>query len=67
MGSSELDIDDIILRGGDYKYTYICDYDNSDYGYDKELGKWFAWATFEMEDIAGRNSDYTPEKGVVRW
>ena len=50
MGSSELDIDDIILRGGDYKYTYICDYDNSDYGYDKELGKWFAWATFEMED-----------------
>ena len=47
---SELDIDDIILRGGDYKYTYICDYDNSDYGYDKELGKWFAWATFEMED-----------------
>lgn len=50
MGSSELDIYDIILRGGDYKYTYICDYDNSDYGYDKELGKWFAWATFEMED-----------------
>lgn len=50
MGSSELDIDDIILRGGDYKYTYICDYDNSGYGYDKELGKWFAWATFEMED-----------------
>ena len=50
IGSSELDIDDIILRGGDYKYTYICDYDNSDYGYDKELGKWFAWATFEMED-----------------
>lgn len=50
MGSSELDIDDIILRGGDYKYTYICDYDNSDYGYDKELGKWFVWATFEMED-----------------
>lgn len=50
MGSSELDIDDIILRGGDYKYTYVCDYDNSDYGYDKELGKWFAWATFEMED-----------------
>ena len=48
--SSELDIDDIILRGGDYKYTYICDYDNSGYGYDKELGKWFAWATFEMED-----------------
>ena len=42
--------DDIILRGGDYKYTYICDYDNSGYGYDKELGKWFAWATFEMED-----------------
>ena len=33
-----------------YKYTYICDYDNSGYGYDKELGKWFAWATFEMED-----------------
>ena len=27
MGSSELDIDDIILRGGDYKYTYICDYE----------------------------------------
>lgn len=50
MGSSELDINDIILRGGDYKYTYICDYDNSGYGYDKELGKWFAWATFEMED-----------------
>ena len=50
MGSSELDIYDIILRGGDYKYTYVCDYDNSDYGYDKELGKWFAWATFEMED-----------------
>lgn len=50
MGSSELDIYDIILRGGDYKYTYICDYDNSGYGYDKELGKWFAWATFEMED-----------------
>ena len=47
---AELDIDDIILRGGDYKYTYICDYDNSGYGYDKELGKWFAWATFEMED-----------------
>ena len=23
---------------------------NSGYGYDKELGKWFAWATFEMED-----------------
>ena len=37
MGSSELDIDDIILRGGDYKYTYICDYDNSDYGYDLSL------------------------------
>lgn len=50
MGSSELDIDDIILRGGDYKYTYTCGYDNSAYGYDKKLGKWFAVATFEMED-----------------
>lgn len=27
-----------------------CSRANSDYGYDKELGKWFAWATFEMED-----------------
>lgn len=50
MGSSKLDIDDIILRGGDYKYTYTCGYDNSAYGYDKKLGKWFAGAFFEMED-----------------
>ena len=50
MGSSKLDIDEIILRGGDYKYTYTCGYDNSDYGYDTKLGKWFAMATFDMND-----------------
>lgn len=50
FGNQKMDIDTIVLRGGDYKYTYSCGYDNSDYGYDRGLGRWFAIATFSMED-----------------
>ena len=50
FGTEKMDIDTIVLRGGDYKYTYTCGYDNSDYGYDKKLSRWFAIASFGMED-----------------
>lgn len=49
FGTEKLDIDTIVLRGGDYKYTYTCDYDNSGYGFDKKLNRWFAGAVFIME------------------
>lgn len=49
FGTEKLDIDTIVLRGGDYKYTYTCDYDNSGYGFDKKLNRWFAGAFFIME------------------
>lgn len=50
FGTQKIDIDTIVLRGGDYKYTYTCGYDNSDYGYDQKLGRWWAIASFDMED-----------------
>lgn len=49
IGNEKLDIDTIVLRGGDYKYTYRCSYDNSSYGYDKKLKCWFATTFFLME------------------
>lgn len=50
FSTSKMDIDTIILRGGDYKYTYECTYSNSDYGYLKNVNRWVALATFGMED-----------------
>lgn len=50
IGKSKMDIDTIVLRGGEYKYTYTCGYDNSDYGYDRSISRWWAGASFVMED-----------------
>lgn len=49
IGTSKIDIDEIVIRAGDEKYTYTCDYDNSGLGYDTKMGRWFAIATFDME------------------
>lgn len=49
IGNSKIDIDEIVIRAGDKKYTYTCGYDNSDFGYDNKMGRWFALATFDME------------------
>ena len=49
IGTSKIDIDEIVIRAGDEKYTYTCDYDNSDLGYDTKMGRWWAVATFDME------------------
>lgn len=49
IGTSKIDVDEIVIRAGDEKYTYTCDYDNSDFGYDTKMGRWWSIATFDME------------------
>lgn len=49
IGTSKIDVDEIVIRAGDKKYTYTCDYDNSDFGYDTKMGRWWSIATFDME------------------
>ena len=49
IATSKIDVDEIVIRAGDEKYTYTCDYDNSDLGYDTKMGRWWAVATFDME------------------
>lgn len=51
IGSKEIDLEKVIIRAGDTRYTYTCDDpDMTSYGYDKSLGRWWAMSSFMMED-----------------
>ena len=48
-GNSEIPLDTLYIRAGDYLYTYECDPDYTDYAYDTDKEVWWALSNFEME------------------
>ena len=48
-GNSEIPLDTLYIRAGDYLYTYECDPDYTDYAYDTDKKVWWALSNFEME------------------
>lgn len=48
-GNSEIPLDTLYIRAGDYLYTYECDPDYTDYAYDTDKEVWWAPSNFEME------------------
>ena len=68
-GSQSIDLDTVIVRAGDARYSFECDPDFTSYGYDKEKKAWGALSNFELDDekIGWLREMLSQEKVIVRF
>lgn len=68
-GSQSIDLDTVIVRAGDTRYSFECDPDFTSYGYDKEKRVWGALSNFELDDekIGWLREMLSQEKVIVRF
>ena len=50
IGKTPMDLDEIVIRAGEHKFTYDCDYSNSDGGYDSGAKRWCGLAIYDIDD-----------------
>lgn len=68
-GSQRIDLDTVIVRAGDTRYSFECDPDYTSFGYDKEKKAWGALSSFELDDeeIGWLREMLSQEKVIVRF